>query len=149
MKQTIKIGHLIAFCFTIIGFIGFQFFPAQLVRLFNSDPELIRVGIIALKRISLAFPLIGPNIVAATTFQALGKGLPSLILSFLRQIIILLPLMYILGRLSGLNTIWYAFPLSELVNVILAAIWLSLTLKKVFAGMYSTGAEKNMQEEID
>lgn len=146
MKQTIKIGHLIAFCFTIIGFIGFQFFPAQLVRMFNNDPELIRVGTIALKRISLAFPLIGPNIVAATTFQALGKGLPSLILSFLRQIIILLPLMYILGRLSGLNHIWYAFPLSELVNAILAAIWLSLTLKKVFALMYSTGAEKNMQK---
>ena len=135
MLKTIKVAGLVGFAFTMVGFILFQTIPEQLVSLFNNDPELIRIGSNALKKISIAFPIIGPAIIISTTFQALGKGLPSLFFSFLRQIIILLPLMYLLGQWYGLNNLWYAFPISEVVSIIPAAIWLKFTLDKVLNEM--------------
>jgi len=131
VHKTIKLALLIGFVFTMTGFILFQTIPSQLVALFNNDPELIRIGSDALKKISIAFPIIGPAIIISTTFQAIGKGLPSLLLSFLRQIIILLPLMYLLGRFYGLDYLWYAFPVSEVVSIIPAIIWLKITLNKI------------------
>ena len=135
MLKTIKLAGVIAFVFTTAGFILFQTIPEQIVSLFSTDPELIETGSMALKNISIAFPVIGPAIIISTTFQALGKGLPSLLFSFLRQIIILLPLMYILGQLYGLDILWYSFPISEFISIIPAAIWLKITLDKVLNNM--------------
>ena len=132
MKKAIKSTFIIAFAFTTAGFIIFQLIPVPLIKLFNKDPELIKIGSNALKTISLAFPIIGPAIIISTTFQAIGKGLPSLLQSFFRQIVVLLPLMYWLGIKFGLNILWYAFPISELANIIVASIWLVYTLKSVF-----------------
>ncbi len=133
MKKAIKSALMIAFAFTFTGFIIFQTVPEFLIKLFNSDPELIAIGTNALKKISTAFPIIGPAIIVSTTFQALGNGFPSLFFSFLRQIIVLLPLMYILGKTAGLEYLWLAFPISEVISGIPAAIWLKLKLNKIFA----------------
>ena len=135
MKQAIKIGMVIGFGFSFLGFVLFQFFPSSLFMLFNDDPELIELGADALRRISIAFPLIGPAIVGIATFQAVGRGLPSLIISVLRQIVLLLPLMYILGKLYGLPTLWISFPISVAVSVVLLGFWLRQVLKDVFAHM--------------
>lgn len=135
MKETFKYGLLISFLFTSGGFLLFQIFPKPLISLFNNDPELIRIGTTALRRISLAFPIIGPAILGSTTFQAIGKGMPSLILSILRQLVLLLPIMLILGKLYGLSALWFAFPLSELVSGVLMVFWLTKALRHVFARM--------------
>jgi len=135
MMKTIKYGILIAFGFTTAGLIIFQIFTVPLIRLFNDDPELLRIGVTALRRISIAFPIIGPAIIGSTTFQALGKGLPSLIISFSRQIILLLPIMYLLGRVAGLDYLWLAFPISEGMVFVVMVIWLSSTLKKARLNM--------------
>jgi putative MATE family efflux protein len=135
IKKAIKSAFVIALTFTGIGFIIFQFFTTQLITMFNSDPELLRIGSKALKNISLAFPIIGLMIIMSATFQAIGKGWPSLILSFFRQIIILLPLMYFLGKIYGLNVLWYSFPISETLTLIPASFWLYKTLKIKFREM--------------
>jgi len=135
MKETIKYGILIAFIFTTSGFVAFQLFPEVFIRMFGDGEELLSIGTDALKKISLAFPIIGPAIVGSTTFQAIGKGVPSLILSFARQIIFLLPLAYILSNIGGLDLIWYAFPISEIISLFGMVIGLNLVLKKVFAQM--------------
>jgi len=135
VKKTMKAGFMMGFAFTVLGFIIFQVFPEQLIRLFGDSPELIEIGVKALRTISLAFPVIGPAIVGGTTFQALGKGMPSLILSFSRQIIILLPLAFLLAKIGGLDLIWYAFPVAEFIAVVWMAIWLKSTLKTVFRVM--------------
>ena len=135
MKKTIKFGTLIAFAFTTSGFIIFQAFPRQLISLFNNDPELIEIGVTALTRLSLAFPIIGPAIIGSTTFQAIGKGLPSLIISFSRQIVLLLPIMYLLGRFYGLDALWYAFPLAEVLVFGVMVFWLKDTLEKAWENM--------------
>ncbi|QTL99025.1 MATE family efflux transporter [Iocasia frigidifontis] len=133
MKKTMKAAFLIATAFTLLGFLIFQLFPKQLIMAFSEDTDLITMGTTALKRISLAFPIIGISIIISTTFQSLGSGLPSLLLSIIRQIIILLPVMYYLGQWFGFNKIWYAFPLSEFISLILGAGWLYFRLKKVFS----------------
>ena len=135
MKKTIKYGFIVAISFTSIGLLLFQIFAEELIHLFNKDPDLIKIGATALKRISIAFPIIGPAIIGSTTFQAIGKGMPSLLLSFLRQIILLLPIMYLLGEYYGLETLWYAFPISETIATILMIVWLSTSLKSIFAEM--------------
>ncbi len=135
MKKAIKSTVIVAFSFTTAGFILFQTIPELLISMFNSDPELIRIGTSALKKISLAFPIIGPAIIISTTFQALGKGFPSLLFSFLRQIVILLPVMYFFGKWFGLNNLWYAFPLSEVISIIPASIWLIYILRNIFKRM--------------
>lgn len=135
MKKTIKLGFIVAFSFTTFGFLIFQLFSTQLVTIFNDSPNLVNIGTRALRVISLAFPLIGPAIIGSTTFQALGKGMPSLILSFSRQIILLLPLAFILAKVGGLDTIWYSFPISEVIAGVVLVFWLRNTLKDVFHKM--------------
>ncbi len=138
MKKTFKSALLVAVIFTTTGFIIFQTVPELLIKMFNSDPDLLRIGTDALKKISIAFPVIGPAIIISTTFQALGNGFPSLIFSFLRQIVVLLPVMYLLGHFFGLEYLWFAFPISEAASILPASIWLRLKLKNLFEKMEQT-----------
>ena len=135
MKQTMKYGLITGFIITTIGFILFQTMPEIFIRLFSKDPELISMGITALKTISLAFPIIGISIVASTTFQAVGKGVISMIISFSRQIIILLPIAYFLGRFGKLKHVWLAFPISEAISFILLIILTKKIFSKIFVEM--------------
>jgi len=139
MKKTIKLAGLVAFAFTTIGFVVFQLFPVKLIMMFNQDPELIEMGSDALRKISLAFPVIGPSILVGSTFQAFGRGMPSLILSIARQLVFLLPLMYYLNTFAGLDSAWYALPISEAMGAILGFVWLFHYLKKSLGEMPSTG----------
>ena len=135
MKKTFKSALLVAVIFTTTGFVIFQTVPELLIKMFNSDPELLRIGTDALKKISTAFPVIGPAIIISTTFQALGNGFPSLVFSFLRQIVVLLPVMYLLGNYFGLEYLWFAFPISEAASILPAAVWLRVKLKRIFKQM--------------
>ncbi|RAK07125.1 putative MATE family efflux protein [Halanaerobium saccharolyticum] len=135
MKKTFKSALLVAVIFTTTGFIIFQTVPELLIKMFNSDPELLKIGTDALKKISIAFPVIGPAIIISTTFQALGNGFPSLVFSFLRQIVVLLPVMYFLGHWFGLEYLWFAFPISEAVSIFPASIWLRYKFNRIFINM--------------
>lgn len=131
MKETARIAYVTAFSFTLLGFLIFQSFSRQLIIMFNTDPELVRIGIEALKRISIGFLFVGPTIMSASIFQAIGRGTPSLIIGFLRAIVLLLPIMYVLGRLFGLSAVWYAFPIAELLTFLFAFTWIMTVLRKV------------------
>ncbi|GAB6138215.1 MATE family efflux transporter [Halanaerobaculum tunisiense] len=130
MKRTIWLGSLAAFSFGIFGFLIFQIFPASLIKLFNNDPQLLNLGVPALKRVSIAYLFMTLNIVGAATFQAIGKGLPSLLVTFLRQIALLLPSMYFLGQLYGLNATWLAFLVAEGLTLVVMLIWQFSIVKK-------------------
>jgi putative MATE family efflux protein len=132
MKRTVFLGSLAALSLGALGLILFQSFPEFLLRLFNRDPEFIKIGITALRRVSLAYIFMSLNIMGAATFQAIGRGLPSLILSLMRQFFLLLSSMYFLGQVFGLEATWFAFPIAEATTFILLSLWLSLTLKKCF-----------------
>ncbi|MFP4198690.1 MAG: MATE family efflux transporter [Halanaerobium sp.] len=135
MKKTILVGNAAALGFGLFGFIVFQLFPGAIIRLFNSDPELLNIGVAAIRRVSLSYFFMVLNIVGVATFQAVGKGMPSFAITFLRQAIILVPGMYLLGEISGLDATWYAFPIAESVSFVMMAVWLTATIKKSISRM--------------
>jgi len=138
MKKTILVGNAAALSFGVFGFIIFQLFPGAIIRLFNSDPELLNIGVGALKRVSLSYFFMVLNIIGVATFQAVGKGLPSFAITFLRQAVLLVPGMYFLGEFFGLNAVWLSFPIAESVSFVMMAVWLIATIKESMSRMRKT-----------
>ncbi|RAK06932.1 putative MATE family efflux protein [Halanaerobium saccharolyticum] len=135
MKKTILVGNAAALSFGVFGFIVFQLFPGAIIRLFNSDPQLLNIGIRALRRVSLSYFFMVLNIIGVATFQAVGKGMPSFAITFLRQAILLVPGMYLLGEFFGLDAVWLSFPIAETVSFVIMIIWLIATIKSSMARM--------------
>ena len=118
-----KIAIAIAVSIMLFGLAIFQLFPDKLLLLFNASDDMIQIGKIALRTISLSFIFAGFCIIVGSVFQALGNGMYSLIISFARQIIIILPAAYILSNTIGLNGVWFAIPLAEIGSVALTILF--------------------------
>lgn len=116
----------------ILGTIIFQFFTEPMLRLFDSNEEMMNIGINALKIISWTFAPAAVGITISSTFQAFGRGVLSLIISFARQLIVLLPVAYILSKIGGLDLFWYAFTISEVAAFLIAVPAIIYYMKSVF-----------------
>ena len=116
MMDTWRLAAALAFSIMVIGTLVFQLFPEFLLELFDDEGVLLAIGVPALRIISYSFPTAALSIVCSTMFQAVGKGVYSLIMSLLRQIIIALPVAYILSKVSGLESVWWAFPIAEIIS---------------------------------
>ena len=126
--KTIKRSTVYAMGIMVVGFLIFQAFPKQLLCLFNASEDMLRIGIPALRIISINFIFAGFCVIASSVFQALENGMLSLVVSAVRQLIAILPLAFIFGQVFGVNAIWFAFPVSEIIAVILSAMF----MKKVY-----------------
>lgn len=115
----------------LVGLIIMELFPAQLIGLFNATDELLGVGVPALRTICLSFVFAGFCIVAGSTFQALGNGVYSMVVSVTRQLCVLLPVAKLLSLRGNVNLIWWAFPFAELFSVGLSAFFLMRIYRKV------------------
>jgi putative MATE family efflux protein len=135
MKKTIQYGMGAAFLFTLAGLVVFQLVPRGLITMFNRSPELVAIGMPALRRISLGFLFVGPTVIGVNVFQALGRGAPSFLISVLRTVVLILPLMYVLGELFGLRALWLAFPVSESITFAITLAWLAAVLRGLFLVM--------------
>jgi len=122
--KTIRLAMIYAISIMLVGVVIFQLFPGQLLSLFNASPDMYAIGVPALRITSICFVFAGFCIVSGSVFQALGSGVPSMIVSMTRQLVVLLPAAYILSGLGGLHAIWWAFPLAEIVSVVLTIIFL-------------------------
>lgn len=114
-KQTLKVAIGAALGIMSIGTILFWAFPEQILMLFNPSDEMLAIGIHCFRSISIAFPIAGISIMISVSFQAIGKAYVSMIASFIRQMIVLLPSSYILAKIGGLDLVWYGFIISEIV----------------------------------
>jgi len=103
----------------------------QVMSIFNTDPQFLAEGTRALRIFSLAFFMIGIQIVISFFFQGIGRGLASLIIASARQIIFLLPAMLILPSAFGLTGLWAAFPASDALAIILTLIWLGIEFRRM------------------
>ncbi len=117
LMRTYKLSLAAAFTIMFAGFLLFQFFAKYLIMLFNSDPEVIRIGIPALRRISLCFIPASFGIITSTLFQGTGHGLYSFFASLIRQLLGILPLAYFIFHKFGVMASWYAFPLAEILGM--------------------------------
>ncbi len=117
--ETLKLSVVISVCIMIVGLGIFQFFPQTLLAFFDASEKMIEIGVPALRTISLSFILAGFGIIISSSFQALGNGVYSLIISVARQLVVLLPAAYILANSFGLTAVWYSFPIAELMSAFL------------------------------
>ena len=125
--KTIRLSLCYAVSLMAVGFLIFQVFPAQLLSMFESEEatgDMIRIGVPALRTISISFLFAGFCIVPSGVFQALGHGVCSMLVSFARQLVVLLPAAFILSRIHGLDTVWWAFPLADIGAVALSFYFL-------------------------
>ena len=113
MMHALKLGIISAAIIMGAGFILFQTMPLTLLSIFDPSEEMIEVGVRALRTISLCFLPAAIGIMTGTLFQATNHGFLSLLVSLLRQLILILPLAVILSRIGGLDLVWYSFPLAE------------------------------------
>ena len=118
--KTIKSSIYFAIGIMLVGLVIMELFPAQLLSMFNATPDLISVGVPALRIICLSFLFAGYCIVVGSAFQALGNGVYSMIVSIARQLVVLLPVAYLLSLTGNVRNIWWAFPIAELVAL---AVW--------------------------
>ena len=124
MKHTIQLAMIYATTIMLAGFAVFQLFTPQLFAIFNASASMLSIGVPALRKISLSFIFAGFCICSLSVCQALGHGLMSLVVSVVRQLVVLLPTAYVLSRLGGLDAIWWAFIVGELVSVVLCVLFL-------------------------
>ena len=89
--------------------------PEQLISLFGGEESLMTTGVHAFRIISLCFIPAAGGIIFTTLFQAVGKGIRSLIMSFCRQLVLILPVAYIISITVNLDSVWYAFPIAEYI----------------------------------
>lgn len=143
--KTHKIAMIYSCIFMWTGFALFQLIPKQLLHLFSASSQMVEIGVPALRWMSLAFLIAGFSVVTVSMFQALGKGIYSLIISAARQLLALLPLAYVLSLTGNLNLVWISLPLAEVVSAIVT-LCMYLTLRKKMDDMM---AEVALQRKAD
>jgi len=116
LLATIKIGSIAAMVIMALGTLLLCTVPDKLLSIFNASPQMLQIGVPALRIISICFIPAALGIMFSTVFQAVGNGFSSLIISVLRQLIILLPVAFLLSKI-GLESVWYAFPIAESVSL--------------------------------
>ncbi len=120
--QTYKYGTIIAFIIMSLGCAAFQIFPAQLMGFFNAEGDLLTVGVKCLSTVSWCFPIASICIIMGTAFQSTGYGFYSMIVSVMRQLVVIVPLAYFFSKIWGLMGIWTAFPIAEAVSLAVSLI---------------------------
>ena len=131
IMQTIRLAMTYALCIMIVAVIVFQLFPDKLLGIFQASDEMLAIGIPALRTLSWSFLFGGITIVASSVFQALGRGIQSMLISIFRQLLIVLPLAYLLSRTGNLDLVWWAFPVSDVLALIFAGYLLLRTYRQV------------------
>lgn len=123
LYSALKRGIIIAAIIMAVGTVLMWAIPDLLIAMFGGTQQLMNVGIPALRIISLCFIPAAAGILFTTLFQAVGKGIRSLIMSFCRQIVLILPIAFVLSRLFGITSVWYAFPVAEIGSLVLAILF--------------------------
>ena len=145
MMEAVKYAIIFAASYIFLGLLAFMLIPGPLLRIFNASAEMLRVGIPALRIIGSTFLFAGVCIAMGSVFQALGYSTYSMIVSFARQLVVLLPAAYLLARLgmqTGNDTlVWFAFPIAEVMSFILSSVFLRRTLRRADAVMAIDAAE--------
>ena len=137
MMRVVKLSIITATCIMLTGWSLAMFVPYHCVRLFTTNPELIKRSINALHIIMMMFPLIGCQMVITNFFQCIGKVKISIFLSLSRQLLFLLPLLILLPNFYEINGVWASMPTSDFIAVVVAIITMTVYLRRFKKDMQS------------
>ena len=121
--KTIQLGIRYAMCFMLVGMLLFETIPNVLLEMFSPSEDMLAIGIPALRKIAIHFPIAAVCIILMSTLQALGKAFYSMLVSIGRQMVVLLPAAYILAKVGGLHAVWWSFPIAEVVSLTLCTLF--------------------------
>ena len=116
ITKTLKIACSVAFGLMIAGFLAFQLFPDALLGMFNPSEAFLSIGRAALRTISWSFPVASFCIVLGASFQALGNGIYTTLTSLCRQMLVLLPVAYLLSLTGDVDKVWLSFLAAEIAS---------------------------------
>lgn len=131
VRETVKYSVALATIIVTCAFLMVEIFPHVIIRVFNRDSELRDIATNGLRIYLCMLPVVGSQIVASSYFQAIGKAKISMVLSLLRQVIILIPLILIFPKFMGLTGIWVAGATSDLISTIITGSIFLVSINKM------------------
>lgn len=139
--HTLKLATAVAVCIMLVGLAVFQLFPQALLGIFNPTEEFLAIGVKALRILCLPFPVAAICISLGASFQALGKGSYSTIVSLCRQLIVLLPAAYLLSLTGDVNNVWWSFPIAEIMSALVTGLLFAKLYRQKVKPLFADEAE--------
>lgn len=130
LMKVLNLAVVVGTCITTVGFLVAEFIPEECARLFTTDEQLIALSVNGLRIMMAAFVFVGSQMVIANFFQSIGKAKVSMFLSLSRQMIFLLPMLLLLPLFMGVDGIWWAMPISDLIAECVAVALMAAYMKK-------------------
>jgi putative MATE family efflux protein len=131
IHTTIRLSFISATAIMVVGFLVFQASPDGLLRLFNATDNMLAIGVPALRIVSTSFLVAGVCVVSGSVFQAFGRGMETFVLSVARQLIVLLPVAWLMSLSGNINLVWLSFPISEVATLLMSIFFLRKLYREV------------------
>ncbi|MCR5655882.1 MAG: MATE family efflux transporter [Butyrivibrio sp.] len=133
IEEALKFALTLAVSIMVVGAITFLTIPGILLKLFNASDDMMTIGIPALRIICLSFPVAGICIALGSVFQAFSESIYSLVVSVGRQLVVLIPVAWLLAKTGNVNAVWWAFPIAEIASFMLSIYFFRHVHKKKVA----------------
>ena len=145
MTKTVRFSMVLACSIMAVGTVLMWIIPETMLKIFDASENMLAIGVPALRTISLSFVVAGFCIAMGSVFQAIGKSYFSMIVSFTRQLVVLVPTAYLLSKTGVLENVWWAFPIAEVFSFAVTLISYSYVYKKIIShvGEKQVTAEEN------
>ncbi len=132
VKATLKKAIIASTCIAVVGYLVIHFWPEQIIGLFSdNDKALTELATHVILVFFTMFPLIGFQIICSSYFQAVGKPLQSSVLSLSRQVLLYIPLLLVLPHFWGIEGVWRAAPIADILSVLITATLITLEMKRL------------------
>ena len=139
--HTLKLATAVAVCIMLVGLAVFLLFPQALLDIFNPTEEFLAIGVKALRILCLPFPVAAICISLGASFQALGKGSYSTVVSLCRQLIVLLPVAYLLSLTGSVDNVWWSFPIAEVMSALVTGLLFAKLYRQKVKPLFADKAE--------
>lgn len=131
VMRTVRLSVTAIICIMIAALFLMQVIPDKMLGLFNASEDMLKIGVPALRTISISYIFAGVCIGLTSVFQALGKGIYATIMSFARQLVVLIPAAYILSLTRNVDMVWWSYPIAEVMSVAVCMVLFARLYKKV------------------
>lgn len=131
VTEAVRIASAYATILSALAFIILMFGTRPVLRVFSPDAALIAEGVPIVRILIICMPFVGFQMVGGSFFQALGRARPAFVLTLSRQVLVLLPLIFILPLFFGLNGLWSSFPMADFVSTVLTASWVTVAIREL------------------
>ncbi len=131
IMEALKFTVVVAVCIMLTGTATFMAIPKQLLLIFEASEEMLAIGVTALRIIGLNYPMAAVAIVLGSVFQAFAKSQYSFFTSVARQLVVLIPVAWLLAQTGVISNVWWAFPISEVVSLAVTFVFFKKVKKEV------------------